>query len=266
MEFNRSDQTCVAMTEKYPLQNTPLADQVYEILFNGILNGEYPPGSKLPSENELAERFQVSRPTIRTAFTRLGELGYVYKKHGVGTFVSNTPDITNPLYMSRDIQERIKYRGFKPGFKQLTAEVIPATQYVSERLNVQVESPILNVKKIFTADDEPIIHFENFIPQWIYQDRLSEKDVLAPGATEPFFQFFAKQCGHEVKYLTSIIHPTLLKNCELPPELEVCDPECPVLAVEDIGHNTNNSVIFMSKEHLLKDASYFYVVRHVGKI
>ena len=99
------------MTENLPVQNPPLADQVYDIILKSILSGEFIPGSRLPSENELADLYKVSRPTIRTAFSRLGELGYVIKKRGIGTFVSNTPSIANPLYQSIDVMDRISTQG-----------------------------------------------------------------------------------------------------------------------------------------------------------
>jgi len=43
-------------------------------------------GDKLPSENELTEKFQVSRQTVRQAFSELSSEGYIYKEQGRGTF------------------------------------------------------------------------------------------------------------------------------------------------------------------------------------
>ncbi|MCJ7732909.1 MAG: GntR family transcriptional regulator [Anaerolineales bacterium] len=254
------------MIENLPVQNPPLADQVYDIILKSILNGEYKPGSRLPSENELAELYKVSRPTIRTAFTRLGELGYVTKKRGVGTFVSNAPSISNPLYLSIDVMDRIAARGFKPGFRQLEAKIISADKNLSEKLDIHLNSKVLTVQKVFSADDEPIIFFENFIPEWVYQNYVTEDQVLESGATEPFFQFFANECKHEVKFLTSIIYPVLLKNCHLPIDFNIYEPITPVLAVEDLGYSHENTVLFLSKEHLFKDASQFYVIRQVGMV
>lgn len=254
------------MVENLPVQNPPLADQVYEIILKSILSGEYQPGNRLPSENELADLYQVSRPTIRTAFSRLGELGYVIRKRGVGTFVTNSPDLVNPLYLSFDVEERISSRGYKPGFKQLSAKIIPADKTLVEQLDIPLESPVLNVHKLFTADEEPIIYFENFIPEWVYKSCLSEDQVLEPGVTEPFFQFFAHECKSEIKFLASVIHPMILKDCGLPADFDVYDPVTAVLYVEDIGYSNDNAAIFLSKEYLFKDASNFYVIRQVGTI
>jgi len=254
------------MTENLPIQNPPLADQVYDIILKSILSGEYKPGSRLPSENELADLYKVSRPTIRTAFSRLGELGYVIKKRGVGTFVSNTPSIANPLYQSIDVMDRISTQGYEPGFKQLWAEIITADQELAQKLDIDPDSKIARIQKLFTANGEPIIFFENFIPAWVYQDFFSNEEILEPGITEPFFEFFANHCKQEVKLLTSVISPDLVENCDLPAEFNNIVPHTPVLSVIDLGYSTNNEVLFVSNELLFKDASNFYVIRQVGKV
>ena len=56
-------------------RGTTLADKVYEQLFGWISNGQYARQSKLPSENELARSFEVSRPVIRDALKRLRDDG-----------------------------------------------------------------------------------------------------------------------------------------------------------------------------------------------
>lgn len=59
-----------------------------EDLRRQILNGDFKPGEKLPSENELSAAYQVSRQTVRKAIQILESEGYVYAEHGRGTFCS----------------------------------------------------------------------------------------------------------------------------------------------------------------------------------
>lgn len=254
------------MDNDLPIRQPSLADQVYEIIVNGISNGTYPPGSLLPSENQLAERFNVSRPTIRAAFARLVERGYVRRQRGVGTFVADSPSIVNPLYQLLDVQERISARGFAPGFQQLKSEVIEADNEISEKLYVEKGSPILHVHKVFTADDEPIIMFVNYIPAAVFQECLTFEQALEPGATEPFFEFFSKKCSRRVKYLTSLIKPKVAKDSNLPEIFQFEDPSTPLLIVEDIGYDANDDPVFFSLEYLVGEASTFHVIRHVENI
>ena len=61
---------------------------VLEQLQRHIDNGDYPPGGRLPPERELAERFKVSRPTIREAIIALEALNQVEVKTGSGAVSS----------------------------------------------------------------------------------------------------------------------------------------------------------------------------------
>lgn len=59
-----------------------------EDLKEKILSGNYRAGDKLPSENELARSYQISRQTVRKALSILENAGYIYAEHGRGTFCS----------------------------------------------------------------------------------------------------------------------------------------------------------------------------------
>jgi GntR family transcriptional regulator of arabinose operon len=61
---------------------------IMEELKAKIVKGDIKPGEKLPSENELVTRYQVSRHTIRKALSILQNEGYLYSEHGKGTFCS----------------------------------------------------------------------------------------------------------------------------------------------------------------------------------
>ena len=67
--------------------NYPRYVSVYDVLLEDIQSGVYKPGSKLPGENELAKKFNVSRNTLRQAIMLLHEDGYVSNHQGKGTFV-----------------------------------------------------------------------------------------------------------------------------------------------------------------------------------
>ncbi|MFD2307620.1 trehalose operon repressor [Enterococcus termitis] len=66
-------------------------------LEKGILEGEYPPGTLLPSENQLVEHYSVSRETIRKALNLLINAGYIQKKQGKGSIVLNVRKFDFPI-------------------------------------------------------------------------------------------------------------------------------------------------------------------------
>ncbi len=71
----------------HPIKRVNVSDQVFEQLKTQLLSGNWQPGEKIPSENELSEKFQVSRVTIRQALQRLTALGLLETRFGEGSFV-----------------------------------------------------------------------------------------------------------------------------------------------------------------------------------
>ncbi|MBI9084835.1 MAG: FadR family transcriptional regulator [Desulfobacterales bacterium] len=84
-----------------------LSDAVYRKLQKQILDKTYPPGSRFPSERDLAEALGVSRVTVREAVRRLAELGLVNKIPSSGTYVREfeseaSLDLLVKIMQSRD--------------------------------------------------------------------------------------------------------------------------------------------------------------------
>lgn len=72
------------MTEK-----KSVTDQVYERLFHQLVNGNYAPGDRIPTEMELASQYGVSRNTIRSALDRMNVLGIIETRRGDGSYLKN---------------------------------------------------------------------------------------------------------------------------------------------------------------------------------
>lgn len=70
--------------------------KLYKRVANGICeaidSGEFPVGSRLPTERELTERFDVSRPTVREAVIALEMRGIVEARRNLGIFVAEPPE------------------------------------------------------------------------------------------------------------------------------------------------------------------------------
>lgn len=76
----------VSAINKY--SNVPLYCQLKNIILEKIESGEYKEDSKIPSEQDLCEQYNISRPTVRQAINDLTNNGQLYKLKGKGTFVS----------------------------------------------------------------------------------------------------------------------------------------------------------------------------------
>lgn len=72
--------------------------QLYQFLVSEIDNERYTPGQKLPSENMLCMKFQISRQTVRNALDDLEKNGYIERRKGKGSFVRNDCRVNHPAH------------------------------------------------------------------------------------------------------------------------------------------------------------------------
>ena len=81
-------QRLVTQTDGNPI---PSYVPIYDRLYADIVDGVYPAGTQLPGEAALAEKYGVSRNTLRQALTILNEDRMIRKKQGKGTFITYDP-------------------------------------------------------------------------------------------------------------------------------------------------------------------------------
>lgn len=72
------------------IRRTSAADEVFKVLHEWIVTGQFKAGDHLPSQDKLAEQFHVSRNTLREAINKLVAMGLLAAKQGVGTVVQPT--------------------------------------------------------------------------------------------------------------------------------------------------------------------------------
>lgn len=91
-----------------------LSDRVYGDIIDRIINRDFVEGERLPSEEQLASRYGVSRPIVREALARLRDDGLVRSHRGSGSFVQRCPDRAMldfaPLESLADIQRCFEFR------------------------------------------------------------------------------------------------------------------------------------------------------------
>lgn len=242
-------------------RQSPLADQVAEILLERISSGTYPPESRLPSENELVEELNVSRATVRAALSALAANGMVKRRHGVGTFISRLTRISNPLNDVIDYNDLITGQGFAYRSEHLSSIAREPEQAVREALDLKEGASAVEIWKAFLANDEMVICTLNVIPAWVYEGRITTEEILRPGATEPLYQFLEDRCGQAIDYYVGAVRPDIARNIHVRgPALNV-NPLMPVLVIEEVGYNPEEKPVIYEVEHLFGDRMKFDVIR-----
>ncbi len=88
-----------------PIKRKTIPEIVSEKVLELILSGKYQVGDKLPSQKELSELFNVSRPCIREAIYGLSMLGYVELRAGQGCYIrslNNIPQLDVKFFRSNE--------------------------------------------------------------------------------------------------------------------------------------------------------------------
>jgi GntR family transcriptional regulator len=138
----------------------PKGAQLREIL-DGLL-GSLPPGSALPSERELADRYGVARMTVRGEIDRLVTEGLAYRLQGRGTFVAD-PRVAQAGALS-SFTEDMRSRGMTPSSVVLAQEVIEAPELLAGKLELAPGAPVLRLDRIRLADGTAMAVEQAYLP------------------------------------------------------------------------------------------------------
>ncbi|WP_022953277.1 histidine utilization repressor [Leucothrix mucor] len=133
----------------------PMYQRIKNAIQDKVRQGEWPPGTQIPSENQLAADLNVSRMTINRPFRELTAEGILKRVHGLGTFVAEPPQHASLLEL-RSIAEEITAQGKKHRAEVLLLEVIPATVNVAQRLGVQAGEQLFHIVVTHFQDEVPI--------------------------------------------------------------------------------------------------------------
>lgn len=231
-----------------PVRQPPLAQQVHQILTERIRDGVYPPDSQIPPENELAAEFSVSRATVRSALGTIAARGLVVRRHGAGTFVTRLSRISNPLNEAIDFQELIASYGFEPSVEYVAFLVAQPSAKMAEALQIEVDTPVFESHKVFSADGEPVIYCVNTIPRWIFDEDLIEDLTRNPEIIEPIYDFLEERCGQRVEYHASKVYPAIAEECAFNGGLPL-DPGAAVLVIDGVAFNAEECPLFHTFEY-----------------
>ena len=127
------------------------------------LMGGLPPGSALPTERELAVRYETSRTTVRQAIAELVVDGRLVRTQGSGTFVAQ-PKMMHVRPLSSFSQD-LALDGWRPGSVVLDISEVVAEGELAEHLAVPPGTQVQRVERLRTALDEPIAHEIAYLPR-----------------------------------------------------------------------------------------------------
>ena len=144
--------TAVKTSHKSP---QPLYVQIKETLKKQILDGHYAPHERLPSENELMQKFGVSRITVRQALRDLYNEKLVFSAQGKGTFVSK-PKAVQDIQHLQGFAEAMHSKGYDTSARVLSVKEIRPNREIQEQLHIAGGQDVLEIKRVRYLNREPM--------------------------------------------------------------------------------------------------------------
>lgn len=147
--------------------------QLRELLRDAIVRGIHPPDSRLPSEHELCDAYQVSRTTVRQALAALVMEGLLYRVRGKGTFVAQIK-VYEGMAASLSFFDDMRQRGGSVHTQVLSCAIEPASPTVAAILRLRPGDDVYRIERLRFVGGISLLMVTSYLPAG-----------LVPGLTAP---------------------------------------------------------------------------------
>ncbi len=230
----------MSKTNLVPLSPQPLYEQIKDALRARILDGIYPPLSRMPSENELRKAFDVSRITVRQALGDLQKEGLIFKLHGKGTFVAKPKAFQNVSTL-QGLGESMTQMGYEVINRLRSFGIVKADRHVAARLNLPEGASVAEIKRVRLVNREPVSLEITWLPEALGK-RLEKADLV----TRDIFLILENDCGMPLGHADLAID-AILADADLTRALAV-EEGAPVMRIERLTHAADGAPL--DYEHL----------------
>lgn len=208
----------------------PLYQQIKELLTQGLQNGEWQPGETIPSEIDLAARYQVSQGTVRKAIDELAAENILVRRQGKGTFVATHTEEAASVFRFLRIR-RCDGREEAPESRLLEVRRGKATAEVARALQMKPGEAVVVLSRVLDYSGEPIIYDEITLPGVLFKGLTKAKCEAYQGSMYSFFetQFGVRMIRAEERLRAIGAEPEVAR------ELRVA-PGTPLLSVDRIAY------------------------------
>jgi GntR family transcriptional regulator len=152
----------------------PFYHQLKQILLAEIEGHELEPGTRLPGDHELCQRYEVSRTVVRQALSELESEGVIERIKGRGTFVSPPKTAEGLVQSLTGLYEDVALRGstLRSDVRRLAR--VPADTQVAAELHLDPGQPVILIERLRFVDEEPWVLTVTHVPERLAPGLLDE--------------------------------------------------------------------------------------------
>ncbi|OUC84310.1 GntR family transcriptional regulator [Streptosporangium minutum] len=181
----------------------PKYAQLVQALQRRIESGDYPPGSLLPSENQLINEFGVSRPTVVAALRVLREQGWIDSQQGKGRFVRGRPAMAS-AEQPRPGQAYLTAPETASAGEVIEAAAVAVPNRIAALLNLAPKSKAFLRRRLISRDGEPTEVVSVWVPLELSEGTdLTSAESLPQGLREHLQSRKGVRFDHIVEQITA---------------------------------------------------------------
>lgn len=230
--------------------STPLYEQLYVCVKDAIRKGILKPGEKLPTEDEVSRRFQLSRPVIRQAYLELVNDGMIDRERGRGSFVKQREYKNMSMYSLVNFIEEAHQLNSKPFIKVIGLKLLIDDVEIHNRMQLPLDEPLLKIKRMRYLDAEPASFIENYVSLKRFPD-LVNVDFSKESLYNTFIEKYGcKPSKAERKFLAKIVPDDLFVFLGVK-QYSACH------IIESVVYDQFDHVLEFSREYFAGDTNSF---------
>ena len=168
----------------------PLYRQIKELIVQGLQRGEWKPGEMIPSELELAARFQVSQGTVRKAVDELATENLLVRRQGKGTFVATHHEPRAQFRFLRVVPD--EHDPTPATSSYLDCKRTRATGEIARHLAVRPSDPVVYLRRLLSFEGTPVVLDEIWLPGNLFKKLTAERLAEYKG---PLYGLFESEFG-----------------------------------------------------------------------
>lgn len=182
----------------------PLYQQLAHSIKKAVDEQKLKENDKIPAENEFCKIYDLSRTTVRQALDILEKDGYIYKLRGKGSYVS-TPKIYQNRSSFSKFYDDMRSLGKTPVSKIISLKVKVANAYVKEKMQLEENDLICQIKWVRYGNNEPLI-YETINLNYKLVDGIETKELTE----KKLYDILAEEYGIKMTHGKELFYPCKL--------------------------------------------------------
>jgi GntR family transcriptional regulator len=144
-------------------EGIPRHEQITSWIRQQIESGYYKVDEKLPSENDLSDKFDVSRVTVRRALQTLENEQLIYRRQGLGSFVKDNRPPQSFVRLT-DFVEDMRRAGMKASSKVMMLSPVTVPEQIASILKIDADKTVIRLDRLRLGDGKPIAFDITWLP------------------------------------------------------------------------------------------------------